>query len=777
MAFGPNDRKGTGFTNINRVLQANQGNKLGSSVASGVQKQATNVRTQAQQSQQKFQEEANKNRLDTQEASQKRDEIIGRFGQSGTTQNQQAPALAGTQEVASKVGAANAVTPPNASNFNQPTQQAPASNAAPQSGAQPIVSDQEIQDFTKFRTGTYTGPQSLQDYQTLQGNAMEAGQLGDLTRSSGGRQELLRRFVGGDGYNQGQQRLDTLLLGQSGTQGLNQARRSTLGLEGDVAAANQNAANLAQEYTNRAKIFGEETVGKLTAARDPISQQVDARLKQIQDEDAARKGFFGNLQGTFLDTNENTKGLDRMTRLGLGLQSAMDAGYLTQAQANQLLGEGGLIQRGEQLGLDTNKLLNERLQDIAAQNINRGGAATAEQEAKLSGLDRLLGKQGTDVEFGQEGADYVKGSLGFNLDSLNDYISKTEKEKYANDAAKQAELEAYNQRYLNQSIANAQGAVGSALQAGMGAANQFLDPQSYYNPGQMGQNLANVQQGAGGATIQGVNSLAQGQNAMLEGLTKLNIGGQSLANTEGGRQLLKAIELKSKLENEAAKYANQANQELASGTQSLLSGRAINDLNKNLIDIGGNVGGKAFAAGTDIISDQLGGLSADLLYNPAKQSEYLGNLLKNTFTNPLSSVGNAVGGDVGKTLSNVGNIGGKAISSVGKSVGSATKSVKKKLKKMFSDEDLKHDIQPADNKLYQLLDKLNAHEYEYDEEVGEPGKHISVMAQELEKSDLGEDAVEDHEMGKMVDYEKLEPVQLAAMSSLHKRLKKLEGKK
>ncbi len=32
-------QKGTGFTNLNRILQANKGNKLGQTVAGGIQKQ------------------------------------------------------------------------------------------------------------------------------------------------------------------------------------------------------------------------------------------------------------------------------------------------------------------------------------------------------------------------------------------------------------------------------------------------------------------------------------------------------------------------------------------------------------------------------------------------------------------------------------------------------------------------------------------------------------------------------------------------------------------
>lgn len=765
MGFRGNDRKGTGFTNINRVLQANQGNRLGGAVTSGVQSAAQNVKTQAQKSQEKFQQEAQKNRLDTEEAKGKRDEIIGRFGTpaSGASQTSTAPqqnaAVSGTNQVANQVAQANAQPTSGAS-------QAPA----------PIVSEDEIKDFTRFRTGTYAGPTGLEDYQTLAGQAAEAEQLGNLTRSTGGRQELLRRTVGGEDYSQGQQRLDTLLLGQSGTQGLNQARKATRGLESDVQAANQQAGNLAQEYANRAKIFGEETVGKLQGARDPLSKQIDERLSQLQKEEADRQGFFNKLQGTFAGTAEGTKGFDRLARLGLGLQSAMDAGYLTQDQANQLLGEGGLISRAEQLGLDTNALLNERIKDIAAQNLNRGGAASADMEARISGLDRLLGKTGTDVEFGQAGADYVKGGLGFNLDSLGDYITKSEREKAQKDAKYAAELEARNARYLNQaqnymqnSLGNAAGALGNVLgsdtatvgglsgagavaganlasavagggaSAGLGTAGLAAVPAMVgFDMATGGDTTAQTGNMIAQSGISNLGAQAQAKNAILEGLLKLNIGGKSLADNEAGKQLLKAIDYTSKLENQAASEASMAANEIAG---------------------------------------EYGAMTRDFRKDPSRYLDFTSSAGASVLAPTVERVlGNVGMGDVGKHLGNVVT----APSNIAKSIGSTAKKtvskLKKKAKKLFSDENLKENIKPAENKLYELLEKLNAHEYDYKKEVGEPGKHISVMAQELEESDLGKDAVEEHEMGKMVDYDKLAPVQLAAISSLHKRIKKLEGK-
>ena len=83
-----------------------------------------------------------------------------------------------------------------------------------------------------------------------------------------------------------------------------------------------------------------------------------------------------------------------------------------------------------------------------------------------------------------------------------------------------------------------------------------------------------------------------------------------------------------------------------------------------------------------------------------------------------------------------------------------------------------------------FLDKLQAYTYEYKdkyknmEEAG-PGKHTSVMAQDLEKAGpIGQSMVSENESGvKVVDYAKGYGAILAAQAHLNKRLNELEKKK
>lgn len=93
----------------------------------------------------------------------------------------------------------------------------------------------------------------------------------------------------------------------------------------------------------------------------------------------------------------------------------------------------------------------------------------------------------------------------------------------------------------------------------------------------------------------------------------------------------------------------------------------------------------------------------------------------------------------------------------------------------MSDEREKTNIKAADKKLSEFLDALDAHSYEYKDPKNGHGRRISVMAQELEKSELGKEFVFEAEGRKRVDYGKGLGTMLAAQAALHKRIKKLEA--
>jgi len=102
----------------------------------------------------------------------------------------------------------------------------------------------------------------------------------------------------------------------------------------------------------------------------------------------------------------------------------------------------------------------------------------------------------------------------------------------------------------------------------------------------------------------------------------------------------------------------------------------------------------------------------------------------------------------------------------------------------LSDENVKTDTKPATNSMNpkDFLDKLTAYSYEYKNSVKNnskagSGKHLSVMAQDLEKAGpVGQQMVKENSQGiKEVDYAKGFAAMLASQVALNERLKKIEG--
>lgn len=98
-----------------------------------------------------------------------------------------------------------------------------------------------------------------------------------------------------------------------------------------------------------------------------------------------------------------------------------------------------------------------------------------------------------------------------------------------------------------------------------------------------------------------------------------------------------------------------------------------------------------------------------------------------------------------------------------------------------SDERAKKDVKSGHSPLHSWLDELEPYEYAYKDPSiagAAPGRHVSVMAQDLERTGIGKSAVVEGDDGvKRVDYGRLAGVQLAAIVDLHGRMTKLEKRK
>lgn len=79
-------------------------------------------------------------------------------------------------------------------------------------------------------------------------------------------------------------------------------------------------------------------------------------------------------------------------------------------------------------------------------------------------------------------------------------------------------------------------------------------------------------------------------------------------------------------------------------------------------------------------------------------------------------------------------------------------------------------------KLKEFVSNLKAYSYNYKNPEHGEGKHISPMAQDLEKSELGRSLVVDTPEGKIVNYAKAGGVMLATAAMLNQRMNELEKK-
>ena len=93
---------------------------------------------------------------------------------------------------------------------------------------------------------------------------------------------------------------------------------------------------------------------------------------------------------------------------------------------------------------------------------------------------------------------------------------------------------------------------------------------------------------------------------------------------------------------------------------------------------------------------------------------------------------------------------------------------------VVSDENLKTDIKPADRELKGFMQSIKAHNYTYKDPNDGIGTFTSPMAQELEQTDLGKQAVIETPRGKMVDYARLGGVNLAAVAVVHREQQRLQ---
>lgn len=302
-------KRRTGFTNIQNVLQANRPERLSQAVSSGIS-------STIGQSQQELEKQKQQFATDSQK------------GATGTDEEKQF--------------ASQAIADPT--------------KAAEQGAAD---------RFKRFQEG-YKGPQGLGNAQALQAQGQDIAQIGQAAGTAGGRQALLQRFVGGPQYTAGQQRLDSLLLGQAGGGDLKSVRRQALTAQQNINQGQQQAQLQAQQLGQQSEAFKNQLNQQLGQSEQQLGQQLGQRA---QDRTAATQSDLDILKRVFA---------------GGGGFSQEDADKAEEAMGR--------------LGLDPNMEVNNALEGhdfsnyITPQAATATGVATASEMQKANALAQLGGK-------------------------------------------------------------------------------------------------------------------------------------------------------------------------------------------------------------------------------------------------------------------------------------------------------------------------------------------------------------------------------------------------
>lgn len=276
----------------------------------------------------------------------------------------------------------------------------------------------------------------------------------------------------------------------------------------------------------------------------------------------------------------------------------------------------------------------------------------------------------------------------------------------------------------------------------LGQQNAFVNALQGQNGIQNQSNVFNQMQGIADGT--GANPA----QAMLNQATGANVAnqaalmaGQRGANANAGMIARQAAQQGGALQQQAAGQGAvmQANQQLA----------ALNQMGGIAGQQVGNLGNANNAAAQTALQQQqnlIGGMNATNNANVSNVASI----------NDMNASENAANKKAGSDLfGGIMNAAGSAMA--------------------LSDEKAKKNVKSGEGAVKELLNSAEPKEYDYKDKANGKGKHVSPMAQDLEKSAIGKSMVMDTPQGKVVDYGKGFGAILAAQSMLNKRLDSIEN--
>jgi hypothetical protein len=436
LAGSKNNQQGTGYTNLNNIINANKGNQLGQAVAGNIKGQIGNIQNQLGQQQSDFNTQAQQNAIGSDQDAQKRQSILNQY--SGTSNTSSTPSSSDSSNTASGnantggsstsssstpvIGRSGDTSSSGTSNTANSTPATSASSSGPSSS--------DVSAFQRYMSGQYTGPQGLADTSGLQSSASQLKQEAS-NLSPSGTQALLNRTVGGNNYTQGQQTLDSLLMNRSAlTPVARQA--STLGNvinQADLAASGQ-----AQSYQNQAQNFANETKNLVNQNMSGIDTTIQGQYTAAQNAEKARQAAIGQIQSFA----SNSTPLTALTDAQIAANKTNPNAFVVTKDAN-----GNPVVK-DQYG-----------------NVQTTTVQTGDQYAQMDQLQNLL--KTTGVDNSTLSALFGQGNLSQANTNLQDTLNSA-KQTATTDQAK-ANLITGLQNDLNQAWRGGPLAVASAKQA------------------------------------------------------------------------------------------------------------------------------------------------------------------------------------------------------------------------------------------------------------------------------------------------------------------------
>lgn len=397
-------QKGTGFTNINKVLQANRGAgvAMGQQLAKNIGQQTQAVQSQLQQGVNQFNQSigSEQGRI-ANTLQQTRNYIQNPIGQAPVSVAANQPV--GGQAVTGD-GQQGAVAPVDG---NQPAAVAPQVDVTTGEN----VPSQAVAQANTLYNEAYGGLRGLENEENLSRMARQLQENAGLARNVRGQGMLLRNMIARPGqYSMAQAALDKALLGQS-----KEAQREIFGATRDVGSTVGQFSNVAASADARVAAL-EESLNKARGDIDAeASERIGAIGKEVESGTAQYKADVNRL----LDLMRGYE-IDPTT----GQQKRDENNNLVNLQGRE--GDQELIDRAEELGmnLETAYGLNDADREKYIKSLTENLGAFSPEGRMYTGQQKEMLKNLADFRARAADSDVAKGieatAQAWNPDIINE---------------------------------------------------------------------------------------------------------------------------------------------------------------------------------------------------------------------------------------------------------------------------------------------------------------------------------------------------------------------